>query len=1368
MLDGTTSRNLKSSESNRENSDLILANYLNSTQNILTTSQNQNIVGEVRQLEDDVLNSALVSNPQIQGSQSNRSNRATTSRVSTQTTFGITTTSSSSGSSSPSSQSSSSTSSSSSSSSSSSRPSTLSSRSTETIRRYDRNGNMVIEDNEVAYHLLLARKSGNRRPYNELVSINNNTDKIDKIIASIDTLRDGVIQDSELINSILKLRNGALNVDVNLLDVVLSTNRNKDQIKSLIQAIDEDNNGKISNIEVLDTMLASKQGLIDLNNPSVRSILANNPKLNVILPLLPTYDPSFSGEISDKEAFDIILGLRKGSITGNLASKALYLGSNENAKDLEKSIDIFDPNADGTISSTEFVNALMNYRKSLTANSSTSPTTSSILSVPDHSAFFAVIEQIPDLRNLFEAIDYIDKNDNGLISDQEVVEMSFAIARGQVQFPETMLTAILSSNNRTRDIRNLFSRVDSDRNGQISNAETFNALMDVRSGATRRNLADVLSMILSANTLAGDISNAVSAIDTNNNGVISREERMVGEIKMRRGEFANLSQSALISVLTKGESSEQLLEDAVLNYFDPDKNGFVDDKDLFNKVLQRIPGFFSRVDSTFFDFAISQFDEDSNVRNAISAFNPDGDQTIDRRSFAIGLLKKERGQVFISNPLYNHIKSLNPDFAIIESAFDILDSNNDFQVSAQEFTSKFNDVINVDGQPSFERLSVISDVIDILYPAANQLKAFREAIDVNNDNQLTNQELINGLLKMKRGEIVNPGADIINAVLSSNTDSQKIIRLISQIDADNDGRISNSELANNLLKVRKNEFSAEDLGVVQAILTSNDKYNDIQGLVNLFDRNNDGEISNLELFDALLKIKSNVYNGFIDASVITLLKSKNSNSAAIEGVVNNFDINNDGKTNLAELVNGFLKINARQMPEPPAEILLALKDANDNSYPESRLAEARTFVAAVDKNTNGVISEVELIDMIMAQRNTTDTISFNEELYSAVISANPNSTNIISLMDKIDPDKNGIITDQELINAFIAQKKGEFQGANLEWINKIYSSNPRLNDLQTIYNSVDANGDGTVNDSEVIESLIKYKDDNLEEAFRTQGTLSAGNMQVLESLLGTNSNYQPLQTQLNALTSAYQGDLHEMMNRLLDIRSGAVTDTSYNLLIGAMTARLNQWQTDRPNVYKQKVTSLIAKINQNSATVDTGVNSAEEQIFNSIRTQRALITTKTQELTAKNTELTRIEADLKDPAKTTMKQKDPKGKDMTVANKIEVDRLTALLQATQAQIASAQAAITQAQSAAQAAANQAFQALGISQVTKLQMQRVIDQTVAAKTASAPLVPAFYNRMDDLIDSYNELSTLLPPNKENLLSLLFYDELKANLNTLPKN
>jgi len=1277
------------------------------------------------------------------------------------------------------------------------------------LGNYDLNGDNVIDDNETAHHLLLARRTNNTNVLKDLNALNKNANEIQQIIVNVDTRKDGRITDIELSNALIKSKNGSLNFDKQLMDLVFSKNSNQENINKIHNSIDSDSNGRISRTEFMDTLLASKKGLIDIQNPLVRSLLSTNPDFTNLMKILPAYDSSLNGNISNKEAFDILLALRKDRMPRELASKALNLGNNDNAEEIDKSISFFDKNNDGNLTSAEFVNGVLSLRKPMIQPNSGNQQIDLPDSNPggpreaDHALFFNIIKDIPELQNLITAINHIDKNQDGEFSDQEVVEMSFAVAKGSVQFSDATLNSVLASNSKSRDIRNLFDRVDADDNGNISDLEVVNSVLDLKRGRINRNLSNVFTMILSENTNTQDLIDGIQIIDSNDDGVISADESLNAQIQSRKGYLTELDSNILNTVCQACLDKDKVAQ--VLNFIDPDANGVIDDIQLFTKALSfetGTSGLNKEQTRDLFYKALLEFDEDSNVRNALLGFDQGSNGVVDNRDFANGLMRMSRGDIYLSPELFNHIKSLSPSFTTVQNVFDTLDPNRDSQVTSQEFVDNFNKVISVNGQVNFERLSLVSSFIDVFYPNARNLQNLKTAIDVDNNNVLTNQELITGFLKIKRGEIPNPGTDIISALVGSNPDAQKIISLVNQIDTDNDGRVSNAELANNFLKIRKNEFQAEDLGFVQAILNSNDKYNDVQTLVNLFDRNQDGNVGDLELFDALLKIKTGAYTGFADNAVINLLKSKNPNTTALEAVLRNFDSSNDGKSSTSEMISGFLKVVSGQVTEPSAEIMNSLVDSRGDVYGASKIAEIKNFVTAVDKDRNGQISDLEVIDMIITQRNPSDNITFNTDLYNAVIEANTNSANINSFITSIDPDNNGTfsnteinniitkkregtftnvnpqwvnhilaknptysglmtlididtngsISDAELVTAMRKNKLGEFSSYSSEIVNNIFSTNPRLSHFQTLYNFVDPNGNGVIADSEVINSLLKYKDDNLKESFRSTDNLTAADMTILESLLSTNSNYPTLKTQLDTLTTTFQGDLHEMNNKLQDIRSGAVTDTSYAQLVPAMTGRLDQWVTDRVNIYKQKVTNLRTSIAQDSVEVAVGATSNEKRLYQDLKSSQVTIDAKNRVLQTKKRQL-QTSQDLL--ARTTPN------------TNLYRTRLNSK-QAKENEVNTAQTAFDQAKEAKERFKDSAYTTLAINTSTKTLMERVITESAAVKAAKASNSSSYFSKLDTLLKSYAELTLVLPPNKEKLLSEIFFNDLNSAVNTFPRS
>lgn len=1224
------------------------------------------------------------------------------------------------------------------------------------IAQFDRNGDGRVDDNETAYHLLRTRQFGSTRGISDLMSVNANAQKMQQLIAYADISGDGIFQDQEVIRGILAARKGDIQVDQNIMNLVMADNTKLQFIKDAIAAIDDEANGRISNLEVLDTLLASRQGLVNLQDPVIRTILSTNVKFPQLEGLLNSYDPNFNGIVSDKDTFRVLMALRQGNFTGELARLALHVGSNQNARSIERSIDLFDTNPDGTLSPSEFVNGVLAVRKG-------------VINGAEHQPFLQALSQFPDLADLMRAVEGIDNDGNGVISDIEVVQSAFNSVRADLLFTQAARDAVLATNARTQEIMALFSRVNANGDANISDEEVFKGITDLKKGLINRNSMDVLGIIISQNPQSQGIIDAIQAFDIDNNGVISGEEALKGRIAHRRGQHGNLAVANVDMVLNSSPDDAKV--DAILAYLDPDVNGLVGDIELFNKTLSFERGSSPIDKASHRDLllkAVVAFDEDSNVRNALLGFDQGADGVVDDRDFANGFVKRERGELNISQELFEHIKTLNANSQIIMSAFEVLDGNADNQINAQEFVNNFNRAVAVNGQADPVRMAVVSRVIDILYPPAANLKQFSEALDSNSDKRLSDQELINGLLAVKQGLISNPGPDIVSAVVATNPNATKIISLITSIDADNNGTISNTELADNLLKVRKGEFASEDLGFVQAILDTNPNFDAIQNLVDVFDRNRDGNVSDLEMFDGLIQIKSGAYQGMIDPAVVNLIKSKNPNSAGLETLLTSFDPNGDGKVNSTELISGFLRVVSGQAQEPPAEFVNRIVDQNGQVYGASRIAEAKNFVLAVDANRNGQIADNEIIDMLLAQRNPNDSIHYNQALVDGALANNPNSQNIIALMNSIDVNNNGVFTDDEIIRAMFAFKKGDFANYNQAWVNQIFASNPNITELQALYDSVDTNNNGNVSDVEVVGAILKYKDAVLIPQFRDPSDLSAARMALLEQMLSTNNNYDNILTQFNSLARSHGGDLHEMMNNLLDIRTGAVSNNQYDLLIAAMGPKLDQWQAQRAGVYSQKISNLLGEIGGDAAVVDTGVNSNEEQLADRIVAKRAAIVEFNGDIVEYEAQKAAINASLANPPMITITERDDKGNvsQRQVVDAVEVARLNTQLQATETQLQQARTALAAAQIQAAEAATSAYATLGINTQTKNLMQEVVD---LARGAAADLQnnrSTYYSKVDDLLDNYAQLTQVLPPNKERLLSLLFFDELQPIIQSLP--
>jgi chromosome segregation ATPase len=228
---------------------------------------------------------------------------------------------------------------------------------------------------------------------------------------------------------------------------------------------------------------------------------------------------------------------------------------------------------------------------------------------------------------------------------------------------------------------------------------------------------------------------------------------------------------------------------------------------------------------------------------------------------------------------------------------------------------------------------------------------------------------------------------------------------------------------------------------------------------------------------------------------------------------------------------------------------------------------------------------------------------------------------------------------------------------------------------------------------------------------------------------------------------------------------------------------------------------------QDSAVVAVGASSNEKRLFNEIGTNQRTFDTRSATLRQKQSDLNAINATLQQKQseansingtleqrrteltlinqqiaatdrrsrqyRTLLSQKSSKESEIRRSEALkktkeaEITNTQSLKRTKEAEITAAQTAFDQAKQARDNSRDSAYTALGINATTKALMQRVINEAEAVKAAHATNNPTYFSKLDDLLDSYAELTQVLPPNKENLLSLLFFNQLNTDVNSFPR-
>ncbi len=1032
------------------------------------------------------------------------------------------------------------------------------------IAMFDSNRDGALSNEEVLNYLI-ANKQRGKEPSPLIFKVAGSATDMVKSLDSFDTNKDLKISDPELIQALLKLKAGILETSINTgtAEFVLGKlNPNLAGIKEALALIDTTADQNISNLEVLTTLLASRQGTVDINNVNIKKVLETNPNFNKMLQALNSFSGNLSnGVLSDQDTFNILLDLRKVNADDSVYARALFLPLNPNTQALEQSVKLFDSQADGQISDSEFVTAIMGMRQGY-------------LSETDNRLALNVLDEIPLYKNIQNIINTLDTDANGQVNDDELIDFTLNSLKGNITVNDSLVSLIASSNNKEDIIKSLIHQIDANHNGEISDEEYLHAISNINTNNLDDKTKIVLSKILQRNPNAAKIHSALSFIDKDHDGSINDAETAQA-LLAKRQRLANHLDSEMFNMILNTNEHKADIE-ILINTLDPNGDGLINNQDIFNLVVGFKEGNV-RANSNLFNSVLSVVPNGQETLDTYNLIDSDNDHRLSLREFTAALLKMRSGAALkpsdeVLTEFTEHIANAD----IVKAALEIIDKDGNGTVSAQEFVNNFSQAVTgTDGKTDLNKLAILSPLLDIIYPGGLALDQFRRDVDIDNNNIITDTELIDAALKLNSSAIANPGQDIINVVLSSNENKDKILHLTDSIDKDKDGEVSLSELAQNLLKVRKGQFSADDLGIVQAILSRSPYISNAQNAIDIIDPDQNGIITNLELFNALIGIHqyrnpSNV-NSSPEAEIINELKKLNPNYADLENLIDKLDPDFSNKVNYDELVAAFLKINATTLMNPGSDILKAIPDANGIAY-NTKANKAMELINTIDGDHNGTVSDLEIASIIIANKKTHTLTGYDPQLVEAILRTNPHKDSIDNLITSLDKNNDGEFDNNEVFEALLAQYQNPNTfGSNFSLVEAILSAHNNSYDIikeqVILFTSIDTNHDGIIDKAEfgslmvdvisnrkninnyqaIIDYLIRdpqlaavkssieafdkdhdgrFSDQNILEgliALDRTNNRAALSENYIQTILSTNSNTQYIQRLLNLVDPLHRG-----------------------------------------------------------------------------------------------------------------------------------------------------------------------------------------------------------------------------------------------------
>merc|ERR1719458_680645 len=627
-----------------------------------------------------------------------------------------------------------------------------------------------------------------------------------------------------------------------------------------------------------------------------------------------------------------------------------------------------------------------------------------------------------------------------------------------------------------QEVMTVFAMADTDGDGEISLQE-FSALLGSSSGSAPAAAPSSGSLQFRS---VDEVKNAFKKFDINNDGHLDRNE------------FKQL-------VASCNGGSDQAA-DALFKQGDSDGDGKLDYQELIKllypasaQALQKLHKNFSNLNEV--KAAFKRFDADGDghiskqeLQQVMKGFSAGEVESI----FALGDKDQSGGidiQEFISLMLPSApatIARLSQNFrsvANVKDSFKKFDANGDGQISRNELKNamKLNDAdldtvfalgdLDGDGEISMGEFVLIMSAV-----ANNAVRRFRNCFasihdiasgfkqfDNDNDGAITQQELAAGMRNM-RMSFSNEETNAIFSAADTNTDGDitylEFVTLL--IPTAGDALFKFRKCFNDLKSVRAafKQFDADNDGsitrneVIQGMQAAGKKFNqeEIDTFFVLADRDGDGSIDFPEF--ALIMIPS-------APERITKLKHILNSKQKVETAFKTFDSNNDGAIDAGEMKAG-LKSSGVSMTDQEVETIFAVADLDGDG--QVSLGE---FTALLCGGSSGPSAAKSAAAPKSGGGNASAVVAKFRQSHRTI-------DQVRAAFTKYDTNRDGNISRQELASGMAGQFSAQ--------------------ESSLVFDLADSNGDGEIDMGEFVTMMFPAAGQlisNLKQNFRDENDVKA-------------------------------------------------------------------------------------------------------------------------------------------------------------------------------------------------------------------------------------------------------------------------------------
>jgi Ca2+-binding EF-hand superfamily protein len=939
-------------------------------------------------------------------------------------------------------------------------------------------GDGALSNREVFNFLMAFRSKGfsiSKADVLEFLKENPKLAEIEKSIEYFDPNQDGYISVEEYLQGLLKIESGKETVNHQTVFEIIKDNPKYQAINSIFSAIDSNNDGQYSTLELVHAWQKFKQGNLESETETFYTILNELSGSNKLSTLLNQIDTDADGNIDNKELIDLIIKTRSNiNFKIDAETKAAIFSLNESSEIIEAAVNAIDKDGDGIISTKEVVEAIISIRKKELAI--------------DQLTLNHILSYNPNIAEIEELMNFIDQDKDGVFSGVEIFDSIMKVRQGSYTIPnQTLFDDLIALSSSREEVLNILHNYDPDKNGHITTDDYINAQIRIIKGTLKELPEDIRTRIESLVPKSSIINQLISEIDRNSDGKHSILELVQSWQKFKQGNI-DISEDIFYKIFNGLSGNTKL--SSLLNQIDLNSDGNIDNIELIDLIMTiRSDRNFSIDDET--KEAIFSLNPSSEfVEAAVNAIDKDGDGIISTKEVVEAIISIRKKELAIDQLTLNHILSYNPNIVEIEELMNFIDQDKDGVFSGVEIFDSIMKVrqgsYNITNQALFDDLIALSSSLE-------EVLTILHNYDPDKNGQVSTDDYINAQIKIAKGTLQELPEDIRTRIESLVPKSSIINQLISEIDSNSDGNHSVLELVQSWQKFKQGNIDISE-DIFYKIFNGLSGNTQLSSLLNQIDLNSDGNIDNIELIDLIMTIRSD-RNFSIDDETKEAIFSLNPSSGFVEAAVNAIDKDGDGIISTKEVVETIISIRKKEL-EVDNITLNHILSYNPN------IEEIEELMNFIDQDQDGVFSAIEVFNTFITVRQGNYVIS-NENLFNELVAISESKDEVNRALNLYDPDKNGFISNEDYIKAQIGIRKKVFAEIPSELrpgVDSLVAKSDLINELISL---MDTDADGVITDLELVK--------NYHKSFIINGVINLERKEMLDEILAiTNPNAQQL------------------------------------------------------------------------------------------------------------------------------------------------------------------------------------------------------------------------------------------------------------------